>query len=128
MDNFILARYLVWQFIGIPRSLAGAWKNFLWFNLNYFSIPLLLRTYFSHWRRYYSSYGKGFSITRYFESFVFNMMSRIIGAILRTFFIIIGLFLETAIALAGLLVILIWLVSPFVLIFGLFLGVKLIIF
>lgn len=128
MDNFILARYLVWQFSDIPRALLAAWKNFLWFNLNYFSIPVLLKTYFSHWRKYSSSYGKGFNIGRYFETLVFNTMSRIIGAILRTFLIIIGLIAEIVLMFFGAIIMAAWIVSPVILIFGLFLGIKLILF
>ena len=81
---------LVWQFFDVPKAILIAWKNFLLFNLNYFSIPLLLRTYFSHWHKYSYSYEKVFEFWKNIEVFVFNMMSRIIGAILRTFFIIIG--------------------------------------
>ncbi len=65
---------------------------------------------------------------RYFETFIFNMMSRIIGAILRTFFIILGLISELFIIIAGAAALLVWLVSPLILIFGLFLGIKMIIF
>jgi hypothetical protein len=128
MDNFILARYLAWQLYDVPRALLAAWKNFLRFNLDYFSIPVLLRTYFSYWRKYSSSYGRGFNMGRYFETFIFNMMSRIIGAILRTFFIILGLISELFIIIAGAAALLVWLVSPLILIFGLFLGIKMIIF
>lgn len=116
---------LIWQFFDVPKSILIAWKNFLLFNLNYFSLPLLLRTYFSHWHRYSYSYEKVFEFWKNIEVFVFNMMSRIIGAILRTFFIIIGAMVEIAIVIIGLIILLTWLVLPFVLIFSLLFGIKL---
>lgn len=126
MRKIVLIQYLVWHFIDSPKAILKGWNNFLLFNLNYFSIPTLLRTFFSHWRKYYSPYGRTFSPTKWFESFVFNMFSRIIGAILRTVFIIIGLSLEIFIIAAGLIVFLGWLILPFSLIFGFFFGLKLI--
>jgi hypothetical protein len=116
---------LIWQFFDAPKAILIGWKNFLLFNLNYFSIPLLLRTYFSHWHRYSYSYEKVFEFWKNIEVFVFNMMSRIIGAILRTFFIIIGALVEAAIVIIGLIILLTWLALPFLLISGLFFGIKL---
>lgn len=116
---------LIWQFFDMPRAILKSWQTFLWFNLNYFSVPTLLRTYFSHWRRYRYPYGKVFELWKNIETFVFNMMSRIIGAILRTVFIIIGLAIEVLIILIGIIIFLGWLVLPFFLIFGLIFGISL---
>jgi len=118
----LLFEAIIWQFFDTPKAILKAWKNFLLFNLNYFSLPVLLRTFFSHWRRYYYSYGRTFEIWKNIETFTFNMMSRIIGAILRAVFIIIGLFLEIFVILGGLIIFLGWLVLPFLLIFGLIFG------
>lgn len=122
----IFLQALIWQFFDVPKAILKGWQNFLLFNLNYFSVPTLLKTLFSHWRRYRYPYGRAFEIWKNFETFVFNMMSRIIGAILRTIFIIIGLLLEIFIILIGITIFLGWLILPFLLIFGLIFGVKLI--
>ncbi len=122
----IFLQGLVWQFWDVPKAILKAWQTFLWFNLNYFSVPVLLKTYFSHWRRYHYAYGKPFEFWKNIEIFVFNMMSRIIGAILRTVFIIIGLAIEILIILIGLIVFLAWLVLPFFLILGLIFGIRLV--
>jgi len=125
MGKIVLIQYLTWQFIDSPKSILRGWYNLLFFNLNYFSVPTLLRTFFSHWHRYYLSYGKAFRPARYFEAFVFNIFSRIIGAIFRTVFIIVGTALEVLIIGGGIIVILGWLVLPFLLIFGLIFGIRL---
>jgi hypothetical protein len=42
LSNNIVSLYLEWHFFDASRNILLAWKNFLKFNLNYFSIPLLL--------------------------------------------------------------------------------------
>ena len=124
MGQNILVLYLQWHFKDRPKAILQAWQNCLKFNLNYWSLPTLLKTLFSHWRRYRYSYGKGFDLKRYFEVFIFNMVSRIIGALLRIVLIIIGLIAEVFVFLAGLVVFLFWLALPLLLIAGIFYGFK----
>lgn len=90
----IFWQWISWQFFDVPKNILKAWKNYLKFYWNYFSILLLIKTFFSPWHRYKWSYGKGFDIGKYFEAFVSNLISRILGAILRFFLIIIGLLFE----------------------------------
>jgi len=101
MGKILLAHCLSWQFFDVPREVLRGWKNFLWFNLDYFSVPTLLRTFFSHWHKYRYPYGKRFAPWRYFEAFVFNTFSRIIGIIFRTVFIILGILIEILIFFIG---------------------------
>lgn len=124
MAQNIFIQYLEWQFLDKPKNILRAWQNFLKFNLNYWSAPLLLKTLFSHWRRYQYSYGRGFNLGRYFEVFTFNMISRILGAIMRSVFITLGLLTEILVFLAGVMVFLFWLIFPFLLISGLIYGFK----
>ena len=116
MKKILLFQCLSWYFIDCPREILGAWRNFLLFGLDYFSIPLLFKTFFSHWRRTYVPYGRGFSPSRYFQTFVFNLFSRLVGAVLRTFFIIAGVLVEAGIFFAGLVIFLVWLLLPVLLI------------
>lgn len=122
MNIFLQA--FVWQFFDVPKEILKAWKNFLLFGLNYFSIPTLLRTYFSYWRKYHSSYGNALEVWKNFETFVFNSMSRIIGVILRTFFVIFGVILEITIFIIGLIVFVAWIILPALLLFGFLAGIK----
>jgi len=122
----IFLQGLIWQFFDMPKAILKGWKNFLLFSLDYFSVPILLKTYFSHWRRYHYPYGRIFEVWENIGTFIFNMMSRIIGAILRTVFIILGLAIEILVILIGIIIFLGWLVLPFFLIFGLIFGIRLI--
>ncbi len=120
----IFFQWIFWQFFEVPKNILKAWRNFLKFNLNYFSIPLLLKTFFSPWRRYKVSYGKGFDIGRYFEALFSNLIFRFLGAIMRSFLIIIGLLAEIFIIIGGIIIFFGWLVLPALLILGLIFGFK----
>ncbi len=116
--------YLQWHFIDRPKSILKGWGNCLKFNLNYWSVPVLLKTFFSPWRRYRYSYGKGFDLKRWVEAFSFNMISRTIGAIMRSFLVVAGLATEIIVLLAGIAVFLSWLALPVLLALGIFYGFK----
>ncbi len=123
----ILSQYLLWHFIDSPRAILMAWKNFLLFNLNYFSLSLLIKTFFSYWHKYRWYYPKSFSFGKILEVFFSNLISRIMGAILRFFLIIIGLLAESLIFFIGLIVLLIWFLLPAFLAIGFTIGFFLII-
>jgi len=120
----MFSQWVFWQFFEMPGNILKAWRNFLLFNLNYFSIPLLLKTFFSPWRRYKWSYGRGFDIKRYLEAFFSNLISRILGVIIRSFLIFIGLLAEIFIIFAGAIIFLGWLVLPLILILGIYHGFR----
>ena len=124
MKQNIFVQYLAWQFADVPQAILTGWKNCLRFNLNYWSVPLLLKTLFSHWRRYRYSYGRGFNLRRYFEAFSFNMISRVLGTLMRSVLIIFGLLTEILVILVGAIVFFIWLILPLLLIGGIFYGYK----
>ena len=122
----IFSQWISWHFLEAPMNILKAWKNFLLFNLNYFSIFLLLKTFFSPWHRYKVSYGKGFDFQRYIEAFFSNLIFRILGAIVRSFLIFIGLSVEVFIVFSGIIIFFGWLLLPALLIFSFFFGIKVI--
>lgn len=124
MGQNIILQYIEWHFLDTPRGILRGWSNCLRFNLNYWSVIVLLKTLFSPWRRYQYSYGKGFDLTRYFEAFTFNLFSRFLGAILRSVLIALGLFIEISLFLAGLIIISFWLILPFFVVFGFYFGFR----
>lgn len=122
--RFIILQLLVWHFYDRPKSILLAARNFLVFNLKFFSIGLLFKTLFSHWRRYKESYGRGLDVKRYFSVLVGNLTSRILGAVVRTAVIFIGLLAEFFIFLVAIFVFLVWLFLPILLLVGLYFGLK----
>jgi hypothetical protein len=104
-----------WYYYEAVKDVLTAWKNFVIFAREYFSIPLLLRTLFSPWRRDITKRPKGLDIKKFFQYLAYNGISRGVGLIVRFFTILVGLiFLLLTIALGAVFFIL-WLVLPFVL-------------
>lgn len=80
--------------------------------MNYFSVPLLFATLFSPWHRIVESYGRGFDPRVFFYTLAGNIISRILGAIVRSFVIIIGLAVSFFAEIFGVLAIALWIVLP----------------
>lgn len=118
----ILSKWLIWHYVEVPKYLLSALGNFLVFNMHYFSIPLLFRTLFSHWRRYRDFYGQGFEPKRAVEVFIYNTISRALGAIVRIITMLIGLLVELVIFILGVLIFLSWLFLPLIIFMVVFSG------
>ena len=124
MGQNILFQYIFWQFWESPKNVFAAWLNFLKFGLHYFSLQLLLKTLFSPWRRYRWYYPRGFYPAKYLEVFLSNLISRILGMVLRVFLLIAGISFEIFIFFAGLIVFFGWLALPLLLIRVFFYGLS----
>jgi len=116
MDRSIFLNFISWYYFERTKMIVQIWKSFLKFNLAYFSTGFLLKTFFSPWRRYQWSYGLSIDIGRYFQVFLSNLISRILGSIVRFFLIIIGIIFELVIFLLGTAVILAWIFLPIILV------------
>jgi len=123
----VFITFVDWHFCGVPKGIIKAWRNFLVFNFRYFSIGELFKTLFAPWHKMTDSYGRGFDLQRFINAFLGNMISRIMGALVRLALIAVGLAFEIFILLAGLTVLLFWVFLPLWLVFGLLAGVGLLI-
>ncbi len=116
----IFLRWLFWHFVEVPKNILLGWKNFLKFNGVYFSMGLLLKSLFSPWRADVGDYGRGFDAKRYFDTFLGNMISRVLGAVVRLVVIAIGLVMQVIIFFIGLLVLIVWICLPGIVVAGFF--------
>ena len=124
----IFSSWMLWHYVVSLKEIYQRWKDLLDFSLDYFSIPFLLKTLFSPWRKYKVSYGKGFDIGKILEAFGFNIFSRFLGAIIRIVVIFVGFLAETLIIFFGTFIIFSWIVLPLITILGLFLSLQWLIF
>ena len=115
MKKNIFLQFIIWYFWETPKNIIFVWKNFLKFNLKFFSVLALLKTFFAPWRQYIWSYGKGFNPGVYFQTFFSNLISRILGAFIRSILICIGLLAEVLIFVFGISVIICWFILPYIL-------------
>src|SRR3989338_1873872 len=114
-ENIVTA-WFFWHFYEMPQFLLLMWKNYIWFGANFFSIPLLLKTFFSPWRRYAWRYPKGFDPGEFFSTLISNVFSRLVGAIVRSFLVIVGIIVQIFILVAGGVVFLLWILIPLILV------------
>lgn len=127
MRSILFLSYFKWHYLDATRDILKGWGNILWFNLNYFSVPLLLRTLFSPWRGIQWKKRKGFYLTDMLFTLMSNIISRILGAIVRSFLIIAGLLLEVTLLLLGVFFLIFWLFLPFLIFMGFMYGILLLV-
>lgn len=123
-EQNILSSWLQWHFYEMPRVLFSVWKDYLWFGLNFFSIPILLSTLFAPWRRYQWRYPKGFNVGEFFSSLVSNIFSRFIGAWIRVFLVLFGIVVQMLIFFVGVSIIMLWMLIPLIVILLLFIFIS----
>lgn len=127
IQKIILLQFWKWYYSGAIRGLIRIWKNFIIFVREYYSIPLLLRTLFYPWRRDITKYGGGFSFKKFFETLIFNLISRGIGFFIRSITIVIGLICLIGVIVLGILALIFWLILPLILLFFIIVGLLLLI-
>jgi len=93
---------------------ADFWLFLFRFVFHFFSIPALIRTLFSPWKRLVSSpSGSVLNIGSQIESLSFNIISRGMGVVVRVFLIGIALVLLALVALVGAAGFIVWVFIPF---------------
>lgn len=104
--------YLIWHYTsGFKAGLAVA-RDVNYFIANFFSLPILVKTLFSPWRRLAETYGKGLNPEQWFETLIVNVLMRVVGAIIRLAMIVSGLIILVLVLLVSLLALLAWLLLP----------------
>jgi len=111
--------WLYWHFFEMPAFLILVWKNYIFFASNFFSLPILLKSFFAPWRRYKWNYPRGIDIGEFFSTLISNLFSRFLGALMRIVLIIAGILFQIFVILAGLIIFLLWILLPLIVIAGL---------
>lgn len=105
--------YLRWHYTSAFRSILFIWIDLLWFVYHFFSVPMVVRTFLSPWKRLGEEPRVGFHPQEFFEALVTNTMMRIVGVIIRTVFLLMAALSLVAMLFAGVVMLLIWPFLPF---------------
>lgn len=106
--------YFSWHYTTALSTLLLIFRNLLFFLYHFFSIPQLFKTFFSPWKKEILRYeGPGFNLKIYFDVLIFNLFSKIIGAIVRTLTIFLFIFVSAIFILVSFLTLIIFLFIPF---------------
>ncbi len=112
----IVADYLWWHYrFGLSEYLY-AWGRVHRFFFEYFSVGLLARSFFAPFHRISERKKPGFDLEDITETFVINVLMRIVGALVRSVFIILGFLVQISVFAIGLLLACIVLFFPLVVI------------
>lgn len=119
-DQNIFKEWFFWYFYEMPKFLLEVWKNYFLFGLNYFSVLILLKSLFAPWRRYRWIYPKGINVVEFFNTLISNIVSRILGFLMRIILILAGISFQIFVIFAGLVIFLSWVLIPLIAIAGFF--------
>ncbi len=119
----ILHHYLLWHYTHAFLEIFHVWTNFFWFIVNFFSIPQLLRSLFSPWKRITEERKRSFDFEDIAGVVIIGLFSRLIGFILRSVIIIIGFFALIFLLVFLFIVYTFWLLAPAFMIGSLVYGV-----
>ena len=104
--------YLKWHYSSAIAQGYSIWKNVMWFLYHFFSIPLLLRTFFDQFERLGVGYKKGLYIGENFSVLIVNTLMRLVGMGVRSIVLLIGFITLVLTFFAGIFVFFFWLLFP----------------
>jgi len=111
----VLPSYILWHYSRAFLSIFKIWTNFQWFIFHFFSIPTLFRTLLSPWKRLTEERGgKPLDFENIVGPIIVNTLMRLIGAIVRLTFIVIGLLSYLIVLTLGVVFIFAWIFAPLI--------------
>lgn len=119
----IIPYYIAWHYSRGIHDVLVRCKDFLWFFWNLFSITVLAQTFFAPFQRLGQAAPKGFKPEKMLEAFATTLIMRIVGMVVRTSVIVLGLLVQLAVVCVGIFFLLVWIVLPFMLVGLLAVGV-----
>lgn len=117
--------YFLWHYGRAFAEIFKVWMSFLWFTIHFFSIPQLLQSWFAPFKRITERRERGFNFEDWLGYIIINLMSRIVGAIMRTILLLTGFASLTIVIIIGVLTYIVWLALPFIIVGLLVSGVSL---
>ncbi len=121
----LILNYFFWHYTRALTDIVAIFKNIFTFEVRFFSIPLLLKTLFSPWQKQNESYVQGFHPGAFFETVIVNIITRLVGFVVRMCFILIGIVCLVFTVVLFLTSFVIWLVLPFIITILFFSGIRL---
>lgn len=123
----IIHHYLLWHYSRAFGEIKHVAKSLIWFVINFFSLPQLLRSLVAPYRRITEGRGKTFDLEDLAGFLLINLISRIIGLILRLTIIMIGVLALLLLFSLIILTFIMWTIAPLFLLVCLLLGARLLI-
>lgn len=111
----VAKNYLVWHYSTAYADMFSVWLNYLWFVNHLFSVPDVLRSWFSPFKRLEEERGSLLTHPQeFFASLFVNLIMRLVGTIIRTALLLIALACFVTVLIGGILFFVLWTVLPLV--------------
>lgn len=123
----IVGDYLWWHYTTALISFIRIFKNFWWFIVNFFSIPQLISSLLSPYKRITEKRGDWLDLESWAGYILINLVSRLIGLSVRLVIILLGIFTLTLYIALAVFSYGIWLIAPILTMVSFVLGFYLII-
>lgn len=121
----VLHHYLLWHYGKAFGEIFHVWKNFFWFVINFFSLPQLIKSLFAPWKRMTEDRGKTFSFEDLASYIIVNLVSRLIGLLIRTTVIVCGIISLMFLSIGVVLTYIFWVIAPIIIAGCLYYGIVL---
>lgn len=121
----IMHHYILWHYTKAFAEMAHIAKNFFWFTVHFFSLPQLISSYFAPWKRMTEERGDVFNFEELAGFVIINILSRVVGMVLRTCIILTGTTALFLLFLGSVITFIFWVTAPAVLLLCLIFGVML---
>ena len=111
----IVHHYFFWHYSRALGEIFSIWKNLIWFVGHFFSLRQLAGSWFSPWKRTIEGRGQKWNLEDLAGYVIINIISRIVGTVIRTLIIFLGVVSVLATIIGGIVVYMFWILAPFVL-------------
>lgn len=111
-----MQHYLSWHYSRALKEFFHVAKNLLWFIINFFSLPQLIRSLFAPFRRITEERGNRFSLEDLAGYIIIGIISRVIGFILRLTIILTGATILILLSVLFAFTYVFWLMAPLALV------------
>lgn len=119
----VFGHYFIWHYGRAISDLTKIYRNLIAFTFNFFSVPILVQSYFAPWRRMGEDYPeKSVDPFDYFSTFLVNLIMRLVGIFMRTVVIVLGMAATLLVILSYPVVLVIWITLPFLAVIIFFIG------
>ncbi len=115
MRSFFLD-YAGWHYDRALPHYVRIYKNLWWFLVQFFSLPYLASSFFAPYKRVIEPKSRRFDLEDWLGRILINLLSRLIGMIIRFVIIISGIMTLVVYILLGCLGYVLWLVWPILII------------
>jgi hypothetical protein len=109
---FLPWHYLFWHYCLAWLDIGRLYYHFVVATARFFSLHILIRTWWSPWRRLGEAYPQRFSPNEFLAALLVNTLMRLVGVVIRSVLLVVGVAATVVVALLGLVAIVLWLLLP----------------